>query len=190
MNTPAHLLVGAALFGRNGGRRVMAAALAGSLTPDLSLYLMSAWAINVQGVPVNHVFDTLYFSEAWQQVFAIDNSIPIWGALLALALWRGQGWMVAFTAAAFLHIALDFTMHAGDGRPNFWPFTDWVFHSPLSYWDRRHHAHLLEPVLLAASLAAFAVLWRGRSWGARAGFGVLAMMELATSSLMYLLFVD
>ncbi|MQQ07903.1 cobalamin biosynthesis protein CobQ [Epibacterium sp. SM1979] len=188
MNTPAHLLTGAALFGRKGDNVILGAAVLGSLLPDLSLYLMTAWAIYVQGLSVNVVFDELYFSPSWQQVFAIDNSIPLWGLALGVAIWAKRGWAIALCAAALLHIGLDFTMHAGDGRPNFWPFSDWVFHSPISYWDRRHHAHLVEPVALAASLVCFAVLWRGRGWVARAGFTLLALMELGTSSVMYLIF--
>lgn len=188
MNTPAHLLTGAALFGRKGDRAILAAAVFGSLLPDLSLYLMTAWSIYVQGVPVHVVFDELYFSPAWQQVFAIDNSIPLWGAALAGALWLRKGWAIALCCAALLHIGLDFTMHAGDGRPNFWPFSGWVFHSPISYWDHRHHAHLLEPVLLAASLVCFALLWRGRSWSWRVLFSVLALMEFGTSSVMFMIF--
>ncbi len=188
MNTPAHLLTGAALFGRKGGKASLLAAVFGSLLPDLSLYLMTAWAIFIQGISANVVFDELYFSPAWQHVFAIDNSIPLWLVALGLALWWRCDWLVALCCAALLHVVLDFTMHAGDGRPNFWPFTNWVFHSPISYWDGRHHARLVEPVTLAFSMVAFGLLWRGRGWAGRGLFGILALAELATSSLMYYIF--
>ncbi|WP_328795072.1 hypothetical protein [Jannaschia marina] len=41
MNTPAHLIIGLAAFGKPGRPRVTAAALCGALLPDLSLYLMA-----------------------------------------------------------------------------------------------------------------------------------------------------
>lgn len=50
VNTPAHLLLGLAAFGRPGDRRVSGAALAGALVPDLSLYLLAGGAL-ATGVP-------------------------------------------------------------------------------------------------------------------------------------------
>lgn len=41
MNTPAHLIIGLAAFGKPGAPRVTAAALAGAMIPDLSLYLLA-----------------------------------------------------------------------------------------------------------------------------------------------------
>ncbi|WP_282091156.1 cobalamin biosynthesis protein CobQ [Epibacterium ulvae] len=181
MNTPAHLLVGAALFGRKQGRAPLAAALFGSLLPDLSLYVMVSWSLFVQGISPRVVFGELYFSEDWQQVFAIDNSIPLWLVLLGLALWSRKFWLVALTASALLHVGLDFFMHAGDGRPNFWPFSDWVFHSPVSYWDSRYYAGWLAPVTFAASTVSCAVLMPQRGWRMRGFILVLWFAELWTT---------
>ena len=47
MNTPAHLLFGVAAFGKPDRRGVTAAALGGSLIPDLSLYLHGRGYIKV-----------------------------------------------------------------------------------------------------------------------------------------------
>lgn len=159
MNTPAHLLIGAAAFGRGGGRKVIWAAFAGALIPDLSLYLMAGVSLGVLGIPADTVFGELYFSDAWQTVFAIDNSAVLWGALLGLALWRRSAWAVALTGAALLHLALDFPLHHDDGRPHFWPLSGWIFESPLSYWDVRQGARWVAPVELALALAAAAALW-------------------------------
>jgi len=41
MNTPAHLIFGLAAFGDPARKAVTAAALAGALIPDASLYLMA-----------------------------------------------------------------------------------------------------------------------------------------------------
>ena len=188
MNTPAHLLTGAALFGRKGGQKTLFAATLGSLLPDLSLYLLVFWAFNVQGLTPDVVFGEKYFSAEWQQIFAIDNSIPLWGLLLALALWRRLDWAVALCAAALLHIGLDFTMHAGDGRPNFWPVSDWIFDSPISYWDSRHHAHMVAPVTLAASVLAFGLLWRHCRWLGRGLFACLMAAEIWTAWQMFTYF--
>lgn len=166
MNTPAHLLIGAAIMGRSRGgaanpilRKVLWAALVGALLPDLSLYLLAGAALTIYNIPPNIVFNELYFSDSWQQIFAIDNSFIIWGALLALALWKRSGWGIALTGAALLHLALDFPLHHDDGRPHFWPLTGWVFESPISYWDRRQGANLIAPLEAFACVVAAITLW-------------------------------
>ena len=159
MNTPAHMLVGAALFARPGTGVMVAAALAGAVLPDLSLYLMAGTALFVLQIPAQRVFNDLYFSDAWQTVFAIDNSFFVWGALCGIALWQKIPWAVALTGAALVHLALDLPLHHDDGRPHFWPVSSWVFESPISYWDRAHGAMWVAPIEAVGAVAAAAILW-------------------------------
>ncbi|WP_299370778.1 cobalamin biosynthesis protein CobQ [uncultured Tateyamaria sp.] len=158
MNTPAHLLIGAAAFGRPMRTGVLLAAFLGGLLPDLSLYLMAGTSLFVLGISPQRVFNELYFSDAWQTVFAIDNSFVLWGILLAVALWWRVPWAIALTGAAMLHLSLDFPLHHDDGRPHFWPVSDWVFESPFSYWDRAHGAMWIAPIEGVIALAAGIVL--------------------------------
>lgn len=184
MNTPAHLIIGAAAFGRIEPRWTLAAALAGALAPDLSLYLMVGWHLLIAGTEARVVFGELYFSDAWQAVLSVDNSFILWGAALGVALWRRWWVLVAFTGAALLHIALDFPLHAGDGRPHFWPLSDWVYDSPLSYWDRGHHATWVGPIELALCAVFAVVLWRRfRTWPWRVVFAVLLLAEAGTNNI-------
>lgn len=162
MNTPAHLLIGAAVMGRKGGRLVMLSAMIGALLPDLSLYLMAGVSLTILNIPPQVVFDELYFSDMWQTVFAIDNSFVIWGVLLGIALWQRSPWAIALTGAAILHLLLDFPLHHDDGRPHFWPVSSWVFESPLSYWDRSHGALWIAPVEAALASASAVLLWLQR----------------------------
>lgn len=162
MNTPAHLLLGAAVFGRPGASKILFAALLGGLAPDLSLYLMAGTALFVLDISPQRVFNELYFSDAWQAVFAIDNSFFVWGALCAVAVWQKAPWAIALTGAALLHLVFDLPLHHDDGRPHFWPVTSWVFESPFSYWDRDHGATWIAPLegVMAAG-AAVILWWRG-----------------------------
>ncbi|MEP2640632.1 cobalamin biosynthesis protein CobQ [Roseobacter sp.] len=175
MNTPAHLLIGAAVMGRKGTAPVAWAAFAGAMLPDVSLYVMAGVALHVMGIAPYIVFNELYFSDAWQMVFAVDNSFIIWGALFGVAVWRKIPWAVALTGAALLHLCLDFPLHHDDGRPHFWPLSGWVYESPFSYWDRRHGALWVAPIEIgAAVLSAFAL------WQRRLGWGTLAMVACLT----------
>ena len=160
MNTPAHLLIGAAAFGASGQVRLFMAAFVGALLPDLSLYLMAGVALFVLGIPPSIVFIDLYFSDNWQTVFAIDNSFVMWGLLCGVAVWRRSAWAIALTGAALLHLVFDFPLHHDDGRPHFWPLSWWVFESPVSYWDRGHHAAWVAPIEAAMATTAAIVLWR------------------------------
>jgi hypothetical protein len=159
MNTPAHLLIGAAAFGRPATSKVLGAAFVGALLPDLSLYLMAGVALNIMGIPPHVVFRDLYYSDAWQMVFAIDNSFLLWGALLGFAIWRRSAWAIALTGAALSHLALDFPLHHDDGRAHFWPATWWIFESPISYWDIHHGAKWVAPIEGVLAIAAVVVLW-------------------------------
>ncbi len=147
----------------------------GAALPDASLYVMAGVSLRILNIPPHVVFNELYFSPAWQTVFAIDNSFLLWGVLLVISLWRGKDWAVALTSAALLHLCLDFPLHHDDGRPHFWPLTGWVFESPLSYWDRAHGAIWVAPVEAIVTLGAALVLWRERL-GVAFGFLVAVLL--------------
>ncbi|MEM1388495.1 MAG: cobalamin biosynthesis protein CobQ [Pseudomonadota bacterium] len=164
MNTPAHVLFGMAAFAEPGARvvarRSVLAASAGALAPDLSLYVMAGWSLYVLDIPPQVVFRELYYTDAWQQVFAIDNSFILWGLGLAWALWARRPLVVAFTAAALLHLALDFPLHNDDARMHFWPLTDWKFESPISYWNGAQGGQWVGALEASASCVCAAILWR------------------------------
>jgi hypothetical protein len=180
VNTPAHLLVGAAAFACPGAWRVNLAAILGALAPDASLYLMAGTAIFLRDIPPQVVFDQYYFSPEWQQVFAIDNSFVIWGLVLLAAFALRSRWMIAFAGAALLHLALDFPLHHDDARRHFWPLTDWVFQSPVSYWDRSRHAGIVAPLEALLSLGLCVVLLRRFKGGwSRVTILAVGLLQLA-----------
>jgi hypothetical protein len=180
MNTPAHLIFGLAVFGKSDAPKVTAAALAGAMIPDLSLYLMAGWHLWVLDTNPDIVFGKLYFSDAWQSVFRIDNSIVLWGIGLGLACALRSAWAFALCGAALLHLGLDLMLHHNDGRAHFWPIRNWIFQSPISYWDRNHHAGIAGPMEMIASLCFVGVaLWRYRGWRMRTLIVVLGAAQAA-----------
>ena len=168
MNTPAHILVGVALCARRDVPRSGRWAAFGSVLPDLSLYILAGASLFILQIPAQRVFGELYFSATWQAVFAIDNSFIFWGAALIGALLRNHALVIAFASAGLLHLALDFPLHHEDARRHFWPITDWVYESPLSYWDSAHHADMVAPFGLLIVLISAIVIWRRwQSWPVR-----------------------
>ncbi|MEM6940197.1 MAG: cobalamin biosynthesis protein CobQ [Pseudomonadota bacterium] len=192
MNTPAHLLLGAAAFsGRHADRRLIWAGMIGGLLPDVSLYVLAGVSLLVLRIPPQVVFDELYFSDLWQSIFAIDNSFFVWGLLCALSLWRRIDWAVALTAAALLHLALDFPLHHDDGRPHFWPLSAWVFESPVSYWDRGHYAMYVAPVETLLSAACALWLWAQRpGWLLSLVIGILVLAQLRVATVWMFIFAN
>ena len=160
MNTPAHLIFGTAVFAKDHPRSTYWAALAGAFAPDASLYVMTIVSIWVMGVPAQVVFGEYYYSDAWQSVFAVDNSFILWGALVGFAMWRKLPALLAFLGAGLLHLAFDFPLHTHDARMHFWPVTDWVFVSPFSYWDNAAHAGTIGPIALFGAVGCGVLLWR------------------------------
>ena len=79
MNTPAHLIFGAAAFARPDAWKVTTAALFGALLPDLSLYVLCIWHLFILGMSPEVVFGKLYFSDGWVRIFRADNSFVLWG---------------------------------------------------------------------------------------------------------------
>lgn len=184
MNTPAHLIFGAAGFARPERAGTLAAALAGALTPDLSLYIMVFVSIWILDIPARTVFDEYYYSDGWQSVFAVDNSFILWGLFLCLALWKSRPLLTAFAGAGFLHLAFDFPLHTHDARMHFWPVSDWVFESPVSYWDHAAHAGVVGSVTLTMTLGLTLLLMaRFRDLRTRALFVLLAAGELMSSGI-------
>lgn len=179
MNTTAHLLISTAAFGRANSRRISIAALLGALVPDVSLYVMCGVSIFILGISPQVVFDELYFSNSWQTVFSIDNSFILWGVFLAIAILCKKPVLIAFVAAALLHVLTDFIVHHDDARAHFWPISNWRFASPISYWDSAHHAKWIAPLEGIIAFICGLVLWhRHTTPTIRAGIVALLIAEL------------
>jgi membrane-bound metal-dependent hydrolase YbcI (DUF457 family) len=179
MNTPTHMLIGAALFGRRGRPALTVAALAGGLVPDIAMVVLVEWTIRIRNVPPRTIFGQLFFSDSWQRIFSIDHSFIVWGALLAITLLLRKPVAGAFAAAGLAHAAVDFVVHNEDARRQFWPLSDFVFRSPLSYWDPAHYGSIVAPFEAALVLAlTLLLLWRQQGWWERGLILVVATVLL------------
>lgn len=180
MNTPAHLLLAAGVFAKPDCPKVTAAAIIGGLLPDLSLYILTTTSLFLLGNNPDYVFDVQYFSDSWQQIFAIDNSFILWGILLGVAVWLRAAWFIVLSGSAVLHLCFDFPLHHDDARPHFWPLSDWVFQSPLSYWDSAHYGIIISVFEQTLVIGVLILLWqRFKSARMRAFFTIVALLEIA-----------
>jgi hypothetical protein len=180
MNTPAHLIFGAAMFARPNNPKVTAAAIAGGVMPDLSLYLLAGWSLFIVQNDPGYVFDVQYFSTQWQNIFAVDNSFVVWFGIFALGIILARKWLWVFAASGLIHLFFDFMLHNDDARRHFWPLSDWVFVSPFSYWDVDHHGAIIGGLeVTAVFVMAVVILRRFGISRMSAVFGIIALAEFA-----------
>jgi hypothetical protein len=158
MNTPAHAIANLLLLRRDRERHALAITL-GAFAPDLPMVAFWAWGRG-QGMSERQLWRDGYFDPVWQGVFDIVHSFPLL-ALAWLAVWRA-GWRsaAAFIASMFLHACFDFPLHHDDAHHQFFPFSDWRFESPVSYWDPAWHGRLVAPLELLLVVAGGAWLLR------------------------------
>ena len=188
MMTQTHLLMAASLFAKPGQTRRNTAVIAGALIPDLSIYILFAYA-TAAGIPGHTLWGETYWSEPWQTLSAISNSIPLYLGFLGAALLiaapkdarpRWQSLPALFCLAAIVHLAADFPVHHDDAHIHFWPFSEWRFHSPISYWDRAHHGGIVSALEAMLGLALMALLFkRFRAVRVRAILGLLMTAYIA-----------
>ncbi len=160
------------------------AIVVGALLPDLSLFIMFGYAM-LTGVPSSVIWSEMYYADFWQWLGALSNSIPVYLTLSILStaylrsginklkasaeLQASQfdrrlqkiGYIVlTLSLAALAHCLTDLPLHHDDGHPHFWPISNRIYASPVSYWDVRHHALIWVPIECIAGLLLVAVIWR------------------------------
>lgn len=164
MNSPTHSLLALALLSKRGDKKRNWAIFLGSIIPDAAIYLWAPYQRFVNGVSGKELWGELYFAEPMQNLIAYFNSIPIYAALAVLGyVARAKIWgkmVLVFALAALIHMATDLPVHNHDAYRHFWPFSDWRFISPFSYYEREHHAGWVSLVEAAIALISIFVLWR------------------------------
>lgn len=190
MNTPTHILLALAVFDRaksmpSGSinrfqHRWTLAILLGSLLPDPPMFIFYAWA-KLQGIPESIIWSKHYYAEHWQLFFDIPNALPIVLLLLGFAFIVRSRTLLLSSAAIILHILCDLPLHHDDGHRHFWPFSDWVLQSPLSYWDPQHGGGWFKWVEIGLALSVAAIsFWHYRQnqpnyWGKWLVLGLLLL---------------
>lgn len=201
MLTTSHMLIGAAATTRPHFKPwQIGLGWLGGFTPDASVVLM-VLVSRTSGVVGQNLWDKpdgLYWQEPWQTFSAISNSIPMWTLLVVLGYLTyrystrfkqlGLGLLI-FSGAALIHMFCDFPVHADDAHVHFWPFSDWRFHSPVSYYQRDHYGNIFRPfeMVLDLALAGF-LFWRFPQWTIRIAALLMAVPPLIMAVLAPIMF--
>ncbi len=199
MTTPAHAALSLIVLGRSE-RNALPVAL-GAVAPDLPMLVFYFWERLVRGVSEGRIWSERYFDPGWQVVFDIPSSIPLLVLTLCLLLVLvgrrppagsipSAGAAAAprparltasalFVASMILHALGDLPLHREDAHRHFFPFSDWRFTSPVSYWDPDHYGGYaaIGEVLLVLAVSFFLFrAYRGRGrWIVAGVAGIYAL---------------
>jgi membrane-bound metal-dependent hydrolase YbcI (DUF457 family) len=163
VNTQTHLLFASALLTKRGVKARNVAIVVGALLPDVPVFVLFGIA-SAMGYTSQDVFGDFYFRDEMRNLMGAFNSFLV-AALIAAVGWvfreKWWGWpMIFFAAAMTVHAATDLPVHVDDGHRHFWPFSNFVFNSPLSYWDRSHHGGVVSMIEAVLGTTCAIVLWR------------------------------
>jgi len=165
MRTFSHALITIAAVSPLGLKRSnINAALAGSIIPDMALYILTLYTmlsspsfdIGMQRMHDNYANNMLWIS-------AHIHSLVVLGLLAFIGyLYRRRLWaqsLLWFSAGAMLHTFIDIFTHAGDGPRFLFPLSTLKFDSPISYWDSLYFGrqftvfeYLLDSLIICALL--------------------------------------
>jgi hypothetical protein len=159
MNTPAHAVVNLVLLGRRDRPELVPPILLGSVLPDLPMSVFYLVERVGMGRSEQLIWSQSYFAPHWQDFFDLFNSFPLIGGAMALAYLAGNRWMLLLGASMALHGLFDLPLHHDDGHRHFYPFSEWRFASPVSYWDPAHHGRITGSIEALFVLTGSVTLW-------------------------------
>ena len=163
MNTPSHLIFNLAILGRKESHKYQQAILLGVFLPDAPVILFYCYQKFIHPIPEQQIWTHHYYFEPWQNAFDGVNSLPFIAVAWSIA-WKmhsriGQ----LFFLSMLLHIFGVFPLHHNDGHRHFFPFSDWRFASPVSYWDPMHFGHIMSALEILAVFIAGSIIFRHSS---------------------------
>jgi hypothetical protein len=159
MNTPGHYILNLALLGKTitsennttkGINPELAIAI-GAILPDVPIFVFYLVAKYIYQIPESKIWSEAYYEPFWQNVVALFHSIPL--AIIGVAIFYFANWQpgMILCISMVCHSLLDLPVHNDDAHRHFFPFSNYRFISPFSYWDKNHYGSivaLIEMVLV------------------------------------------
>lgn len=158
-----HAIYNVALLGKFGKERrrwIIAAIILGAVFPDLATAAYVVFYRFIVGVPPDVLWGEHYEGSVWDVAANYLHSLPLVTIFLLVALvfrTYGAGF---FFGSWFLHAVADFVVHHTDAHSQFLPFSDWIFRSPISYWEATYHGVAVGTIEIVGALSLLVVLWR------------------------------
>jgi len=153
-------MINLAVLGRKESPKLQGAVIAGAILPDFPMFLFYFVEKVWNGSAEHVIWSQNYYLNSWQNFFDFFNSLPLMGLGLALSVIRKSKAGMLFFFSMILHVCGDFFLHHEDAHRHFFPFSDWKFNSPISYWDPRYHGTVLSLIEITVVILSAAILLR------------------------------
>lgn len=158
MNTPAHAIINLLVLGRQQSGKKSIPILIGAVLPDLAIFVLYFWHLFL-GTPESTIWTVEYYKPGWQAFIDCFNSIPLLLVGMIVCWKTKQHYLLILIASMLLHTLGDLPLHHDDAHRHFFPFSDWRFSSPVSYWDSDHYGDWFSIIEILAVLGASAFLY-------------------------------
>ena len=141
----------------------------GAAFPDLPAFAAGAYYFDeFDSMPREQLLNAIYFTGPFGAAGSALHSIGPVGVVLVLYRVLGLGrfdrrrillWFLLGRAG---HTVVDFLTQVDDLRPLFWPFCDWRWSSPVSYYNPAYYGREFMLVSHASMFGIMAVLFKRR----------------------------
>ncbi|MBE9163691.1 MULTISPECIES: hypothetical protein [Microcoleaceae] len=158
MKTPSHAIINLAILGRAQHSELNLLIVTGGILPDIPIFLFYFWAKYIARLPEATIWSTAYYEPFVQNIVALFHSIPL--AVIGWVIADYFGWQSVqiLFLSMILHSLGDLPVHNDDAHRHFFPFSNYRFISPISYWDRKHYGSIVSVVeMLLVLLSTFRV---------------------------------
>jgi hypothetical protein len=181
MITTTHIILNTTILGSKKHPKHNWPIVWGAIFPDFPSFLVLFSPIYYAmgfGKVLNYIF--------FQTCTDWFHSIPLaLAAFLLCLLFQFKSGIHLFASMA-LHDLEDLPVHAQIAHKHFLPFSQYVFHSPISYWEPQYHADFVAPAEWLLVIVCSYFLWR-RGLSPLAQIGLLFVIIFQGALLLYFL---
>jgi hypothetical protein len=158
MKTPSHAIINLAILGKQQLPQANLIIVIGGILPDIPIFLFYFWAKYIARLPEATIWSKAYYEPFVQDIVALFHSIPLAVICCLIAYYFGWQSVQILFLSMILHSLGDLPVHNDDAHKHFFPFSNYRFISPISYWDRKHYVSIVSLVeMLLVLLSTFRV---------------------------------
>ncbi|WP_293351714.1 MULTISPECIES: hypothetical protein [unclassified Microcoleus] len=158
MKTPSHAIINLAILGKPQQPQFNLIIAIGGILPDIPIFLFYFWAKYIARLPEAKIWSEAYYEPVVQNIVALFHSIPLAAIGWVIAYYFGWQSVQILFMSMILHSLGDLPVHNDDAHRHFFPFSNYRFISPLSYWDRNHYGSIVSFVeMLLVLLSSYHV---------------------------------
>ncbi|MEG4798997.1 hypothetical protein QUB63_02640 [Microcoleus sp. ARI1-B5] len=168
MKTPSHAIINLAILGKPQLPQFNLIIAIGGILPDIPIFLFYFWAKYIARLPEAKIWSEAYYEPLNQNIVALFHSIPLAVIGWLIAYYFGWQNVQILFLSMILHSLGDWPVHNDDAHRHFFPFSNYRFISPISYWDRKHYGSIVSLVeMLLVLLSTFRVFGFVNSYGGK-----------------------